>query len=135
MKNRLIITAVIVASIVTALILTRSSDESSKANMGNSSSSSTSTDNSAEPNTVTMKNIEFTVKKLTVKKGTTVTWRNDDTAQHDVVFDDASMTKANSPGLLDKGDTHQYTFTETGTFSYYCTPHPFMKAEIEVIEA
>lgn len=87
-----------------------------------------------EPNTVPIKNIEYSIKKLKIKKGKTVTWRNDDTAQHNVVFDDGSMSKANSPGLLSKGEKHQYTFTETGTFKYHCTPHPFMQAEIEVVD-
>ena len=85
-------------------------------------------------NLVPIKNIEFTVDELTVKKGTVVTWRNDDTALHDVVFDDANMSAANSNRLLKQGETHSYKFTEVGTFAYHCTPHPFMRAKIKVVE-
>ena len=134
MKNRLTLAVVVIVAIVAALVFIKPSEDDNMANMsmaGNQNSSETM----SEPNTVTMKNIEFTVKKLTIKKGTTVTWRNDDSAQHDVIFDDSEMSKANSDGLLSKGEKHEYTFTETGTFPYHCTPHPFMKAEIEVVEA
>lgn len=132
MKNRLIVMTVIVAAIVMAIVFLKPSEDSSMANMDMSSNDNNSTTAPIEENMVTMKNIEYTVKKLTVKKGTTVTWRNDDSAQHDVVFDDEAMSKANSGKLLKKGETYQYTFNDVGTFSYYCTPHPFMKAEIEV---
>lgn len=131
MKNKLLVAGIVTAGIIAVLVL-RPSDGPQSIDMG-SSAGRTSSEPAANPDTVTMKNIEFTVKKLTVKKGTTVTWRNDDTAQHSIVFDSGDMSEANSPGLLDKGDEHQYKFTKTGTFKYHCTPHPFMKAEIVVV--
>ena len=116
-----------------ALISSSGNDKSSMNGMDMSSNSSQSNSQATEPNTVTMKNIDYTVKELTVKKGTTVTWRNDDTAQHDVNFDDQAMDSADSK-LLDQGQTYQYTFNEVGTFNYHCTPHPFMKAKVVVTE-
>ncbi|MBA3757956.1 cupredoxin domain-containing protein [Candidatus Saccharibacteria bacterium] len=136
MKNRLIMLIVVAVVVGVAAIAKNSSNSSSDmAGMNTSSNKqSNSSEASAEPNTVPIKNIDYTVKKLTIKKGTTVTWRNDDTAQHDVIFDDSSMSEANSPSLLSKGQKHQFTFTKVGTFKYHCTPHPFMQAEIEVID-
>lgn len=132
MKNKLWLAGIVIAGFVVASLALRPSDNMESMDMDGSDGQASS-ESSNKPNTVTMKNIEFTVKKLTVKKGTTVTWRNDDTAQHDVVFDSGDMSEANSSGLLDKGDEHQYTFMKTGTYKYHCTPHPFMKAEIEVV--
>ncbi|HEX2667565.1 MAG TPA: plastocyanin/azurin family copper-binding protein [Gammaproteobacteria bacterium] len=33
---------------------------------------------------------------------------------------------------MDTGDTYSYTFTKPGTYSYYCTLHPFMKGKVVV---
>lgn len=127
---------VIIATFIGIGVFAMSSSDDKKA-MDMRTMSSNQIDNvtdASKPNTVTMKDIEYTVKKLTVKKGSTVTWRNDDTAKHDVVFNDTTaISMTNSTGLLDMGETREYTFTKTGTFSYHCTPHPFMQAEIEVV--
>lgn len=142
MNKKFIIIAAIVIALAGGIALAMNSSDSknttdttknmdSHQNGDNPDKSSTKP---AEPNTISIDNLEYTVEKLTVKKGTAVTWRNDDTAQHDVIFDDSTMSEANSPNLLKKGETHQYTFNQVGTFSYHCTPHAFMKAQIEVTE-
>ena len=33
-------------------------------------------------------------------------------------------------GILSKGGSGSHTFTQAGTFSYICTPHPFMKGTV-----
>ena len=33
---------------------------------------------------------------------------------------------------LNKGGTYSHTFTTPGTYDYYCTIHPYMKASVEV---
>ena len=87
----------------------------------------------ASPNTVHMKSLDFETKTLNVKKGTTVTWQNDDSAKHTITFDDASLASANSD-LIATGGTYTHMFDTVGSFAYYCTPHPFMKATIVVTE-
>jgi plastocyanin len=83
---------------------------------------------------VTMKNIQFSPKSLTVAKGTTVTWTNDDSVGHDVTKKGGPGPKFSSgpAGGMQKGDTFQEKFTTAGTINYVCTVHPNMKATITV---
>lgn len=84
-------------------------------------------------NEVAISNFEFTPAKLTVKKGTTVTWTNQDSARHDIAPDkQGEMFKRSK--LLAKGESYSATFDTVGSYSYHCTPHPYMKAVIEVTE-
>jgi len=72
----------------------------------------------------------FSPSALTVKKGTTVTWTNRDTAPHTVTGDNGGPAS----GELKNGGTYSYTFNTTGTFAYHCTVHPSMKATVTVTE-
>lgn len=128
-----IIGIVAVVAIVVGMMMTRYKvDDGMGMSQMQKSSSSMSTE--VEPNTVIMTNIDFQQKKLSVKKGTTVTWKNQDTAKHNVVFDDASKGTVENGKLINKDETLNYTFNEVGSFPYHCQPHPFMKATIEVTE-
>jgi plastocyanin len=82
---------------------------------------------------VSMKNIRFSPPQITVKAGTTVIWTNDDTVGHTVT----SGTRGNPSGLFDSGDvpaggTFSFTFTEPGTYNYYCKIHPGMDGVVIV---
>ncbi len=80
-------------------------------------------------NSVTLQNFAFSPVNITVQKGTTVTWTNQDSVTHTVTAD--SGPSPNSQPLA-KGDSYSYTFDSVGTFSYHCTPHPYMKATVTV---
>ncbi|MGW6935236.1 cupredoxin domain-containing protein [Lentzea sp. NPDC054927] len=67
---------------------------------------------------------------LTIAAGDTVTWTNHDTAPHNVVVTDGPE-KFTSPNLQ-QGQTYSYTFSKSGTYSYYCSIHPDMKASVTV---
>lgn len=67
---------------------------------------------------------------LSVSRGTTVTWTNEGTAPHTVTTRDG----AHDSGLLRKGGTYAITFDTNGTYEYYCTIHPDMKATVTVAE-
>jgi len=82
------------------------------------------------PNTISIDNYAFSPNPLKVKKGTTVTWVNHDIAKHTITFD----TSGESSEFIGKGQTYQYTFTKSGTYTYHCQPHPYMKGEVEVVE-
>lgn len=70
---------------------------------------------------------------IKVKKGTTVTWVNKDTAKHDVTpVNETDEFEASK--LFGKGETYQVTFNTVGTYEYYCSPHPYMKGVVEVVE-
>lgn len=85
------------------------------------------------PNTVMVQDFAFGPNKLVVKKGTTITWTNRDTAHHDITPDEKSDSFKPSK-LLAKGESYTFTFNTVGTYSYHCSPHPYMKATIEVTE-
>ena len=56
---------------------------------------------------ITMKNIQFSPASATVKKGGTVTWTNDDSANHDVTKTGGPGPKFSSgTGNLKKGNTY-----------------------------
>jgi plastocyanin len=84
--------------------------------------------------TVVMKNIAFEPTSVTVAKGGTVKWTNDDSVGHDVTKKSGPGPKFSSgpAGGMQKGDTFQEKFTTAGTINYVCTVHPNMKATITV---
>jgi plastocyanin len=77
---------------------------------------------------VKIENFAFTPAVLTVKPGTTVTFRNDDDIPHLVVANDSSFRSK----ALDTGDTYEFTFTKAGDFAYFCGLHPHMQGKITV---
>jgi plastocyanin len=79
---------------------------------------------------VDIKNYAYSPASLTVSVGDTVTWTNEDTAPHTVTVSDGPVKFASSN--LSQGQTFSYTFTEAGTYSYYCAVHPDMKASVTV---
>ncbi len=81
-------------------------------------------------NTIVLTNYLFTPSQITIRKGTTITWINNDIAKHTISSND--LKTMNSP-LLAKGDKYNYTFTKVGTYSYHCEPHPYMKGTIKVL--
>ena len=65
---------------------------------------------------------------ITVPAGTTVTWTNNDDVPHVV----ASDTKIFKSQALDTDDKFAFTFTEPGTYEYFCSVHPKMTAKVIV---
>jgi plastocyanin len=70
----------------------------------------------------------FVAKKLTIKVGTRVTWKNVSDAPHTVTGKGA--WKANLE--VNQGKSVSFTFKKPGTYHYYCAIHPYMKATIVV---
>lgn len=103
--------------------------------MNTSSTEQSTADGSAakETSNIVMSNLAFSPSKITVKKGTTVTWTNNDDVQHDINPDEPTQEFKKS-ALFGKGGTYSVKFDTAGTYSYHCTPHPFMKGTIEVTE-
>ncbi len=66
--------------------------------------------------------------EITVPVGTTVTWTNNDPVAHTVT----DVNQAWDSGLFDQGGTFAMTFTEPGTYDYYCIPHPMMIGKVVV---
>ena len=73
-------------------------------------------------------NFQFSPATLTVPKGTTVTWTNQDDMVHTVT----SATRVFSSASLETDDIFAYTFTTPGTYTYFCKLHPHMTATVIV---
>jgi plastocyanin len=91
------------------------------------------TEQAVRANSVEISGSAYSPAKITVKKGTTVTWTNRDSLQHDISPDNPSDEFKQSE-LLNRGETYSVTFNTVGTFTYHCTPHPFMMGSVEVVE-
>ena len=84
---------------------------------------------------VNIQNFAFNPASITVPKGTTVTWVNQDTTNHEIVNDaqgsiaQGALFTSNS---LSRGGSYSYTFENPGTYPYHCSIHPSMKATVTV---
>jgi plastocyanin len=75
---------------------------------------------------------QFTPAEVTIAAGQSVTWTNNGTQAHTATADNGS---AFDTGMVAKGDSKTITFDTPGTFTYHCTPHPWMKGTITVTAA
>jgi plastocyanin len=78
---------------------------------------------------VKIDNFTFEPQVLTVKAGTTVTWKNVDDIPHTVASSTRGVFKSKA---LDTDDSFSFTFREAGTFDYFCSLHPHMTATVKV---
>jgi plastocyanin len=85
---------------------------------------------------VLIENSAFTPAKLTIKKGTTVTWTNNDNIGHNVVSDDDAPAGGppKTADVFGQGEVFSFTYDSVGIFPYHCAPHPFMQGAVEVVE-
>ena len=81
----------------------------------------------AEDVNVMIDNFTFEPQQLTVKVGTTVTWKNRDDIPHTVVSPGKFRSKT-----LDTDDSFSFTFTTNGDYKYFCSLHPHMTGMIKV---
>jgi plastocyanin len=70
----------------------------------------------------------FKPAMLTIPAGTEVTWINKGQKAHTVV----SIDKHFDSGLVHVGEKFSYRFTDPGTYSIRCSPHPKMIGQIVV---
>ena len=80
-----------------------------------------------EDMSIMIDNFTFEPPQLTVKIGTTVTWKNRDDIPHTVVSAGKFRSKT-----LDTDDSFAFTFTTAGDYTYFCSLHPHMKGTIKV---
>src|SRR5690242_21188636 len=77
---------------------------------------------------VDMAAVKFAGETVTISAGQAVRWTNRDPLEHTVTFDGA---EAGSPPIPPNG-TYVHRFDKPGTYTYHCTPHPFMKGVVVV---
>jgi plastocyanin len=78
--------------------------------------------------TVVIKDFAYSPGNLQVPVGAKVTWTNRDSAPHSATAKDGSW----DTGVLREGQSATLTFDRAGTYDYYCSIHPTMKAKLVV---
>jgi plastocyanin len=77
---------------------------------------------------VEMRGMAFAPQHLEVGASATVEWTNRDPLAHTITADDGSWDS----GPIAPGGTWRHTFDQPGTYSFHCTPHPFMTGVVVV---
>jgi len=99
---------------------------------GSSSSPPAPTPSSATVSIVngarTLTTTAYSPNPLTITRGTTVTWINNDSSTHDQIADGGAF----NTGDVAPGAQASVTFQNAGTFPYHCGRHPNMVATITV---
>jgi plastocyanin len=140
--NRNTLIGVIVATVliigIGALVLANDSGNDSSTTPPPTDTTANSSQQSSNENTATtadsviIDNFAFSPASITVKKGTTVTWTNKDSATHTVTENDGQ--KGPDSADLAQGKTYSFTFDTVGTFKYHCTIHTTMTGTVTVTE-
>jgi len=80
-------------------------------------------------NAVKMVDYAFSPSRITVSAGTKVSFTNTGAQPHNAAGADAGGWDT---GLLKQGEVAGVTFNKPGTYSFICTPHPFMIGQVIV---
>ena len=115
-KNKLWISGVAVPLLIAIMLLALSSRVTANA------------EPPAPAAAVKIDNFVFGPQTVTVPVGTTVTWTNVDDIPHTAVSTDGVFKSK----VMDTDEKFSYTFTKTGTYSYYCSVHPKMTGKVVV---
>ncbi len=81
---------------------------------------------------VVIKGFQFSAQEITIKRGTTVRWENQEQRQYHNVWFEASGEE--EPDYLFPDEFYERVFDEVGSFPYRCGPHPKMTGIVHVIE-
>jgi len=81
----------------------------------------------ASTHDVTIAGLKFAPVQLTVQRGDTVTWKNNDVVPHSAT----SQGKFDS-GTIAPGKSYSRRMDQPGEFDYICTVHPNMQGKLTV---
>jgi plastocyanin len=135
MKKVITAVIVIVLVIIGTVVVLGMRDNGGVANRPEEPSSTgvqNNTPSVSESSTIIIDNMSFNPISLVVKKGTKVTWTNQDSTPHSIKGSESNA--AMMSGTLQNGDSYDVTFNEVGSFSYMCGIHPSMSGNVVVIE-
>ena len=79
--------------------------------------------------TVAIQNFAFVPDTVRIKAGNSIKWTNMDTAPHTAT----DLANAFDSGSLATGQTFNFTFNTTGTFTYHCLIHSMMKNAVVIV--
>ena len=85
----------------------------------------------ASTHTVSITKAGFVPSTLTIPNGDSVTWKNTDTANHQIVFDNNTVT---STRVLAPGQSAVKIFPQAGTYTYHDASNTALKGTVNVQE-
>lgn len=132
--SRSTLVAIIVAAVVViggVFAITHKSDTNNNTSQSSTNSTSSSASQSPASGSIDIKNMMFTPPQISIQKGGTVTWTNNDNTTHTVI-DDLTNVGGPASGDIPPGGTYSFTFNKTGSFQYHCRIHPSMRGTIVV---
>jgi plastocyanin len=133
MRSKLLLILVVVAVVVAGLWLANNKNDSGSLKNTVGDTIDNAADNVPKAtNNVSVVNMAFSPANIVVRKGTTVHWLNEDAVQHTITEND-DKDGPSSP-LLDKGQSYDFTFKETGVYHYNCSIHTEMTGTVTVTE-
>lgn len=124
------------------------SDAMTGHDMSGSSDMSSTVEDMSEKKLVDMNiiNNSYQYPNVEIAKGSTITWTNRDSIEHNVMEDhtnsgakhDATATdnvseKKFSGPSQKKGESYNFTFEDIGEIEYHCAQHPEMRGKITVV--
>jgi plastocyanin len=80
---------------------------------------------------IVMRSLDFTPTAVGAKVGQRVTWTNEDSSPHNVVYVSGPRFRSSRPSMR-PGTKFSIRLTAPGTIHYFCSIHPWMKATITV---
>jgi len=86
-----------------------------------------------DPNYCKKTDLCYIPSNIVVEKGKSITWINEDSSFHSVTSGFyGEPTGLFDSGYLDPYQSYTLSFDEFGTYDYFCTLHPWMKAQVIV---
>lgn len=81
---------------------------------------------------ISIKGFAFNPNQPSVTKGATITWTNDDGTAHTVTSGVPGAPNGKFDRRLDAGNNFAFTFTDVGTYEFFCTIHNSMRGTVTV---
>ena len=73
-------------------------------------------------------------ENIDIEVGTTIVWENVDNTMHTASSGnpDDGLDEVFDSDIMSAGDLYEFTFTEAGSYDYYCILHPWMVGTVNV---
>ena len=81
---------------------------------------------------ISIDNMAFSQETITIKKGDTIVWTQNDATPHTVTVTQGPAPDKFDSNILRQGQTFSHTFNIPGTYYYKCSLHPIMRGKIVV---
>jgi len=81
---------------------------------------------------VTIKDFKFIPQEITIKRGQTINWMNQEKRQYHSVWFEALGEE--EPDYFFPDENYEREFKQTGSFPYRCGPHPKMTGTVHVTD-